>query len=99
MVIVWDDCDAAILGHTLDLRVVYCYDRLVSVFVGQGMTKEEANDWVNFNIVGTYVGENTPIIVYPATRADIDEAAEIVRQVRERFDAIKERDDGKNTLQ
>jgi len=30
-----------------------------------GMTEEEAIEFIDFNIVGAYVGESTPIIMWP----------------------------------
>ena len=65
--IVWDDCDAAIVG--LGMRcssepvVVYDYDLLVDCFVQGGMDHEDAEEWVQFNILGAYVGERTPIVL------------------------------------
>jgi hypothetical protein len=44
----------------------YDYDKMVQAFVDQEeMTYEEATEWVDFNIVGAYVGENTPLVFYP----------------------------------
>lgn len=40
---------------------VYDYEKVVEVFVGQGMTYEDAVEWVEFNVVGAWLGENTPV--------------------------------------
>lgn len=58
----WNDCDSAILG-VCDGRVVYGRERLVGVFRAQGMTHEEADEWVSFNLEGAYVGPLTPLII------------------------------------
>lgn len=42
----------------------YEYPRLVGIFMEQGMTQDEAEEWVDFNLVGAWVGESTPIIMY-----------------------------------
>jgi hypothetical protein len=60
--ILWNDCDDAIIGVS-EGKVVYGRDALIAVFVAQGMTEEEADEWVGYNIEGAYVGELTPLIV------------------------------------
>jgi len=60
--------DAAIvgIGHRCgqpDL-VVYDYDKLVAVFVKEGMTEDEATEWMDYNVVGAWHGPQTPIILY-----------------------------------
>ena len=45
----------------LKLRLIVIVEKLVS----EGMTQEEAFEFVEFNIEGAYVGEETPIIVWP----------------------------------
>lgn len=66
--IVWDGCDEAIVGVGTrcghDGLFVYDYDLLVELFMAQQMSKEEAMEWVDYNIVGAWVGEGTPIVLY-----------------------------------
>lgn len=62
--ILWDGCDDAIIGITPEGKVVYSVENLWKVFVEQGMTMEEAIEWVDFNILCAHVGEFTPIHVY-----------------------------------
>jgi hypothetical protein len=62
--ILWDDCDDAIIGITPNGEAVYSIEKLWDVFIAQGMTHEEAVEWVDFNILGAYVGEFNPIHVY-----------------------------------
>lgn len=64
----WDGCDKAIIGvgyrcgqHPM---YVYEYPTLVGIFMEQGMTQDEAEEWVDFNLVGAWVGESTPMIMY-----------------------------------
>jgi hypothetical protein len=65
-VMLWDGCDEALLGIGMRCGqkpvAVYSHDRLVEAFA-QGMTVEEATEWVQVNILGAWVGEQTPIIV------------------------------------
>tara|TARA_R100001510_G_C7648336_1_gene205656 strand:+ start:1434 stop:1646 length:213 start_codon:yes stop_codon:yes gene_type:complete len=63
----WTGCDDAIvgLGHRCgcDTVVVYDYDKLVDVFIQQGMDEEESIEWIDYNILGAWVGDDTPIIL------------------------------------
>jgi hypothetical protein len=67
-----DGLDEAIIGVTAggDAVLVYDYDKLVDVFCAQGMDTDEAQEWVHFNIIGAYMGEGTPIIVYVCSPED-----------------------------
>ena len=64
-----DGADDALIGFTnhgnSPLLAVYEYDKLVDVFMNDGMTYEDAVEWVDFNIVGAWLGDQTPIIVMP----------------------------------
>jgi|TARA_R110001592_G_scaffold247210_2_gene509281 hypothetical protein len=63
----WTGCDDAIvgLGHRCgcDTVVVYDYDKLVDVFIQQGMKEDESIEWIDFNILGAWIGEDTPIVL------------------------------------
>jgi hypothetical protein len=43
--------------------VVYDRDELIKVYMDEGMTEEEASEWISFNVEGAYVGETTPLIM------------------------------------
>ncbi len=46
------------------LLAVYSYDKMVEVLMTRdGMDYDEASEYIDFNCVGAYVGEQTPIIV------------------------------------
>lgn len=47
--------------------LVYSHAMLVASYVKQGMTESEAHEWVEFNIVGAWMGEQTPMVIYPHT--------------------------------
>jgi hypothetical protein len=42
---------------------VYDYDKCVEIFMAQGMSHEEAVEWMEFNVVNAYHGEGTPIFI------------------------------------
>ena len=64
---VWDNLDAAIVG--IGLRgskpvAIYDYDLMVAVFMqNDGWTREDAIEWIEFNVTGAYVGTSTPLYV------------------------------------
>jgi len=65
-----DGFDAAIIGYDANCTVVYDYDKCMEILMnGQpegydGMTKEEAHEYMEFNVVGAYVGDFTPIFIH-----------------------------------
>ena len=63
-----DGLEPAFLGYTLNHHrahvAVYDFDRCVSVLVDRdGMSEEEADEFLSFNTLGAWVGENGPIFV------------------------------------
>jgi hypothetical protein len=65
-----DGFDEAFIGWSRrinePLLAVYSYDGLIKVCVERdGMDFEEAVEYVDYNVVGAWVGEQTPIIVMP----------------------------------
>lgn len=59
--------DVAIVGvaDRLGMPGVVVYDRrkLVEAFMAEGMSLEDADEWVCVNVEGAYVGERTPLIL------------------------------------
>ena len=59
-----DGFDAAIVGIDLSSeRVVYDVDTMIAILVSEGMTPEDAVEHLEFNVLGAYVGEKTPIYI------------------------------------
>ena len=74
----WDGFDNAIIGvgerNNTDSMIVYDYDKMVKVLVTRDdMSYEEAEEYIDFNIVGAWIGDTTPIIV---TKKNIEEIEE-----------------------
>jgi hypothetical protein len=67
--------DDAVIGTvkrcSQDEFVVYDYEKLVASFVRQGMDREEAEEWIDFNISGVWVGSRTPGILVSGSAGDI----------------------------
>tara|TARA_R110000796_G_scaffold21969_2_gene64134 strand:- start:4705 stop:4932 length:228 start_codon:yes stop_codon:yes gene_type:complete len=60
--------DGAILGlgrrcGQSDL-LVYDADKCVAILMKDGMTDEEAMEYFEYNVVGSWMGEGTPIFLY-----------------------------------
>lgn len=52
--------DAAIIGREGD-RLVYSYSKLIEAYMNNGMTYIDAVEWIEFNIIGTYM-KDWPIV-------------------------------------
>ena len=61
-----DGFDAAILGvvERIGLQTV-CYDlkKVIAILMEQGMDEQDAWDWYQFNMLGAWVGEATPVFL------------------------------------
>ena len=59
--------DAAIVGLAdrigMDTVVVYDTTKIIDILEEEGMDREEATEYYEFNIIGAYVGERTPIFI------------------------------------
>jgi hypothetical protein len=68
----WDGLDDAIIGQASVWNsnekmevLVYDADLMIKVFVDRdGMSEEEANEYILFNIEGAYIGKDTPVLVW-----------------------------------
>ena len=74
----WDGFDSAIIGvgerNNTDSMIVYDYDKMVKVLVTRDdMSYEEAEEYIDFNIVGAWIGDTTPIIVTKKSIKEIEE--------------------------
>ena len=60
-----DGHDDALAGYDTQGRAIYFIDHIISTLEERdGMTNTEANEYFDFNIAGSYVGEYTPIYMY-----------------------------------
>ena len=47
-------------------RAVYSAEKIIELFATRdGMTDDEAVEFIEFNMSGAYVGPNTPVVVWP----------------------------------
>ena len=69
-ILLMDDFDAAFLGLTQRINepklAVYSWAKMVDLLVFRDeMTYEEAVEYIDYNCLGAWVGERTPLIVMP----------------------------------
>ena len=74
----WDGFDTAIIGvgerNNTDSMIVYDYDKMVKVLVTRDdMSYEEAEEYIDYNVIGAWIGDTTPIIVSKKSIKEIEE--------------------------
>ena len=78
-----DGFDEAIIGVCLTWhgnmmveRIVYDGNKIKELLMSDGeCSEEDAQEHIDFNIIGGYVGDSTPIVMWPATAEQIDDGA------------------------
>lgn len=58
----FEGLDYAIVGTTHEGYFVYDYDRMIECFVEDGMTLEDAIEWIDFNVIGINAGKGFVIL-------------------------------------
>ena len=63
-----EEFDTAILGvasqrNMMD-RIAYSVSKILEILKTQGMSQDEAQEYFDFNILGAYMGEATPLYVF-----------------------------------
>lgn len=60
----YDDCVIGVASRcgTPDV-VAYDVEKILDKLTSEGMTREEAEEYFEFNILGAYVGEYTPVFI------------------------------------
>ena len=74
----WDGFGNAIIGvgerNNTDSMIVYDYDKMVKVLVTRDdMSYEEAEEYIDYNVIGAWIGDTTPIIVSKKSIKEIEE--------------------------
>jgi len=67
-VLLADGLEDAFLGVSCGFgpsKAIYDWDKCVEVFMNRdGMTYEEAVEWIDYNVTGAYFGEQTPEFIF-----------------------------------
>lgn len=60
-----DGFDDALVGCTYGANVVAVYDinKMVEILMGEGTDYEDAVEFLDYNVVGAYLGEKTPLYI------------------------------------
>jgi len=57
-----DGLDDAVIGFESDtFRLIYSVKKCIDIFVNTGMSEDEAMEHMEYNVIGSYIGEKTPI--------------------------------------
>ena len=72
----WDGFDSAIIGTAercnMDTVIAYDLTKMVKILVARDdMSVEEAHEYLQFNVIGAYIGEYTPIIINKMTNEEV----------------------------
>lgn len=69
----YDGYDEAIIGpasiwrdHTRVEVLVYDADKITEILMRDGMSEDEAREFIEFNVDGGYLGIETPVLVWPS---------------------------------
>ncbi len=60
--IVFDGLDLAIVGFDHNGLMVYDHQKMVNIFIADGMTEDEAIEWIDYNVIGTMGGQDFTIL-------------------------------------
>lgn len=63
--ILWDGLDSCLVGVSADGKAIYSMDKLLEHFeLYEDMNEQDAIEHIEYNILGAYVGEYTPIYIH-----------------------------------
>ena len=66
VLVVWkpDYLNEAIIGISSEQKIIYSYNTLLDLIMEhESIDEDEARDFIDVNLLGAYIGENTPIIM------------------------------------
>lgn len=59
-----DGFEEAIVGYEItSMKIIYDYNKMVEILVRDGLDEIDAIEYLDYNVLGAYVGEKTPIIM------------------------------------
>ena len=65
--------DDAIAGESDCGKIIYDYKKIVSIYEKQGMTQEEAVEWIDYNVMGVQCNGAGFIMMYDKEMIDIED--------------------------
>lgn len=66
----WNGLEEAVIGYADPLgeighRLIYHGPKMVRLFIRQGMSPDEAVEYLEHNVSCAYIGKETPVILWP----------------------------------
>ena len=86
--VIFPEFKDALVGYGVQFShriAIYDYARCVEILERGGMTYEEAVEWMEYNVLGTYAGPRTPVFLC-VDNDDGDEPEEAPVQIAFKFD-------------
>ncbi len=74
--IMLDGLEDAIAGESDCGRLIYDYNKMLRIFIRQGMSETEAIEWIDYNVMGVQYNGKGFIVLYDHDDIDIEEATE-----------------------
>ena len=68
--------DDAIAGESDCGRLIYDHNKMLRIFIRQGMSPDEAIEWIDYNVMGVQGNGKGFIVLYDHDNIDISEATE-----------------------
>ena len=106
-----DGLDKALIGRSCiwdssgrkEDRLIYSGEKIVAILIARdGMTAEEALEYIEFNIEGAYVGEQTPCVMWSQFMDDLESDFDIYGpekpEKKERKKSAKKTDTKKQSI-
>ena len=84
-----DGLDKALIGRSCiwdstgrqEDRLIYSGEKIIAILIARdGMTTDEALEYIEFNIEGAYVGEQTPIVMWSQFMDDLERDYNVYRE-------------------
>lgn len=66
--------DCYVSGAGVHTKALYDTDKCIAVLMRQGMSVEDAIEYFDFNVIGAYVGEGTPMFATLLEKEDADDS-------------------------
>lgn len=74
-ILLFDGFDDAVIGVyqrcSQPLVVAYDYHKCIQVLVADGLSEDEAEEHMSFNVEGGWIGDRTPAVIHPIDVGDV----------------------------
>ena len=67
--------DDAIAGESDCGRLIYDYNKMLRIFIRQGMSETEAIEWIDYNVMGVQCNDKGFIMMFDRSLLEIEEVS------------------------